>query len=292
MIGRAFVWRLDDESRGANFDGAARDAVTATRFGFTLTGGDAMDASLGFATVDDARRSISPYLRNMGAAQLNTLADGLQRALNARPPLKQTFEHEKENMLRSVQLVQDSFLKGEFFDLKKSLGQDIRDSVTYLQDLREKSSTKQAAYFEGFASEANENARWLEAVADLPLEERQRDPGPQLAKDRPWKTFAKHFFSAGEPLLAMRDATLARTRLTILECRVLAKVKSGQAAPKDLSAFDKDLTTDPYTGRQLVYKASGTDFTIYSVGEDLKDDGGQTDQSYSSPDLTIERPSD
>jgi hypothetical protein len=228
----------------------------------------------------------------MGAGQLNGLADGLQHALDSAPPLKQTFEHEKENMLRSVQLVQDSFLKGEFFDLKQRLGPDIRDSITYLQDLRDKSSTKQAAYFEGFAAEASEEARWLEAVSDLPLEDRQRDPGPQLAKDRQWKTFAKHFFSAGAPLLSMRDATLARTRLMILECRILAKVKAGQPAPKDLTGFNKDLTTDPYTGRQFVYKASGTDFTIYSVGEDLKDDGGATDQSFSSPDLTIERSSD
>lgn len=292
MLGRTVVWRLDGEAQADNFDAAARDAITATRFGFALTGGDAMDASLGFATADDARKSIAPHLRNMGAGQLNNLADGLQHALDTGPPLKQTFEHEKENMLRSVQLVQDSFLKGEFYDLKQRLGPDVRDSITYLQDLRDKSSTKQAAYFEGFAAEASEEARWLEAVSDLPLEDRQRDPGPQLAKDRQWKTFAKHFFSAGAPLLSMRDATLARTRLTILECRILARVKSGQPAPKDLSGFDKDLTTDPYTGRQLVYKASGTDFTIYSVGEDLKDDGGSTDQSFSSPDLTIERSTD
>ena len=88
-----------------------------------------MDASLGFATVDDARRSIAPHLRSMGAGQLNGLADGLQHALQTRPELKQTFKHKKENMLRAVQVVQDSFLKGEFSDLKKGLGADIRDSV-------------------------------------------------------------------------------------------------------------------------------------------------------------------
>src|SRR5207253_2339555 len=100
-----------------------------------LTGGDAMDASLGYATADDARRGLAPHLREMGAGQLNGLADGLQRALNSRPELKETFEHEKENMLRSVQYVQESFLRGDFSDVRERLGADIRDSVTYLKDL-------------------------------------------------------------------------------------------------------------------------------------------------------------
>lgn len=292
LIGRSMVWRIESKCAQQNFDGAAQDMVLATKFGFALTGGDAMDASLGYATVDDARRGLAPHLKEMGAAQLNSLADGLAKALDTRPQLTRTFENEKLNMLRSVQYVQESFLRGDFTDIRNRLGADIRDSVNYLKDLREKSATKQAAYFQGLAAEASERSRWQEAVSELPLIERQRDPGPQLAPDRPWKRFSKHFFSAGEPLLAMRDATLARTRLMILESRILAKVKSSRQAPADLSAFDKDLKTDPYTGTEFVYKASGPDFTLYSVGEDLKDDGGDTDESFTSPDLSIERTGD
>lgn len=288
IIGRSLVWRTQDECANANYDGATHDVVLATKFGFSLTGGDAMDASLGFATADDARRAIAPNLGKMGAGQLNALADGLQRALQNRPPLTQTFENEKQNMLRAVQFVQDSFLRNDFTVLKNQLGNDIRDTLDRLKDLKGKSSTKQAAYFQGFAAEANERARWLEAVSELPLEEKNRDPGPDLSELRPWRGFSRHFFGAGEPLLTMRNSTLARTRLLILQCRILAKVKSGQAAPDDLSGFSKDIRTDPYTGRDLMYKASGSEFKIYSVGDDLKDDGGETDKSYSSPDVTLE----
>lgn len=292
LLGRSIVWRIDSKAAKEDYNGAARDAILATKFGFGLTGGDAMDASLGFATVDEARRSLAPHLGRMGAGQLNELASGLERALDARPPLTETFGHEKENMLRSVQYVQEAFVKGEFSDVRERLGADIRDAVQYLKDLREKSPTKQAAYFQGFAAEANERARWLQAVSELPLEERKRDPGPQMAEERPWRRFAKHFFGAGEPLLAMRDATVARTRMMILECRILAQVKAKKAAPADLSEFDKELKTDPFTGSQFIYRASGTEFTLYSVGEDLKDDGGETDESFTSKDLTIERPTE
>jgi hypothetical protein len=156
--------------------------------------------------------------------------------------------------------------------------------VGYLQELRRKSTEKQAAYFEGFASEADHRAQWLSAVSELPLSERNHDPGLSFPKDRPWRIFAKNFFSAGESLLAVRDESVARTRLMILEARILAMVKSGQSAPEDLSRFDKDLTTDPYTGQEFVYHSAGTEFTLYSVGEDLKDDGGDDP----GKDLTLE----
>lgn len=284
MIGRALVWRIEKETATANYDAAISDTITASKFGFSLTGGDAMNASLGFATVDDARRAMVGDIRTMGAGQLNNLANGLERALSNRPALTKTFENEKDDMLRSVQYVQDSFLRNDFSDLKKQLGPDVRESVSYLGELREKSFAKQAAYFEGFASEANERARWLSAVSELPLSERKHDPGLEFPKGRPWRMLAKNFFSAGEPLLAMRDESVARTRLLVLEARILAMVKSGKSAPSDLSGFDKDLTTDPYTGQEFVYHAAGTEFTVYSVGEDLKDDGGDDP----SKDLTLE----
>jgi len=290
MIGRALVWRIETSCATANYDAAVRDEVTATKLGYSLTGGDVMDASLGFATVDDARKQLAPKLALLGAGQLNNLASGLERALDARPRLSDTFEHEKLNMLRSVQYVQDSFLKDDFRDLKKQLGPDVREAITHLEDLRDQSSTKQAAYFRSFGEEANSESQWLATISDLPLEKRKDADAPTLEKARPWRSLAKSFFSAGEPLLAMRDATLARTRLMILQARILARIKSGQSAPSDLSEFDKDLTTDPYTGRQFIYHGSGTNFSIYSVGEDLKDDLAETDEGFSSPDLTLEIP--
>jgi hypothetical protein len=289
-IGRAFDWRIQRSCATADYDGAVRDEVTATKFGFSLVGGDVMDASLGFATVDDVRKELAPKLNQLGAGQLNNLAAGLESALDNAPLLTTTFEHEKLNMLQSVQYVQDSFLRNDLSDIKKQLGSDSREAVDYLQNLRGQSSPKQLAYFKGFADEANDESQWLSLAAVQPLEKRSQINSPQPDKNRPWRTFAKSFFSAGEPLLSMRDATLARTRLLIIQARILARIKSGQSAPNDLSGFDKNLTVDPYTGRQFIYRAAGTDFTIYSVGSDLKDDGGQTNEGFATPDLTLEIP--
>ena len=76
---------------------------------------------------------------------------------------------------------------------------------------------------------------------------------------------------------------------TFADPSMLAHVKSGRPAPPDLSGFKRETVTDPYTGREFMYKSSGSEFTLYSVGENLQDDGGDTNGSFSSPDLSIER---
>jgi len=37
---------------------------------------------------------------------------------------------------------------------------------------------------------------------------------------------------------------------------------------------DWKLPTDPFTGKDMVYKQAGDGFILYSVGYDLKDNGG------------------
>ena len=78
-------------------------------------------------------------------------------------------------------------------------------------------------------------------------------------------------------------------RLLIAEAWVLGQVKSTGAAPKDLSRLPQELTTDPYSGAPFPYAADGADYHLYSVGADLKDDGGDTDETYSQPDLKLEK---
>ena len=38
--------------------------------------------------------------------------------------------------------------------------------------------------------------------------------------------------------------------------------------------FLSELPVDPFSGNPLIYRADGDDFILYSVGTDLKDDGG------------------
>ncbi len=66
----------------------------------------------------------------------------------------------------------------------------------------------------------------------------------------------------------------AQAKLTALACYIKADQLEGKAFPADLRAFDKDLITDPFSGRPFEFKRSEEQIVLYSVGEDGKDDGG------------------
>ncbi|MBI3721527.1 MAG: hypothetical protein HY248_03155, partial [Fimbriimonas ginsengisoli] len=142
---------------------------------------------------------------------------------------------------------------------------------------------------EGLAHEAETEASWLGTACLQPAIKREGG-SPPVGGRQPWRKFAKQLFGTGRPLLAVNDATLARSRLLILTCRALAQVKRTGAAPRDLSEIPTRLRQDPYTGRPFAYRADGPDFVLYSVGADFKDDGGETDESFTAPDLALERP--
>lgn len=288
LLGRAMKWKIERACVVGSFDEAIDYEVAATKFGFDLTGGSATDASLGFEIADESRRAIAPFIAKFGAGQLGVLAEGLTNALEGKPSLKVTIEHEHTRMLQGVQYVQDAYANDRFDDLMKKMKEDVRDGVAFLRDLKGQDAKKRPAYFDSFAKEADEETRWLSSVADLPATQRNTEAPPRLAKDRPWKSFAKQFFTAAEPLLKIQDSTVARTRLAILSCSLLKMVKSEQGAPKDLSGFPANLTLDPYTGRSFAYRASGPIFDVYSLGADGIDNAGDTDENFTAPDLRLE----
>lgn len=289
LLGRDLVWNIDQAIQNHDYDAAVEYANVATRFGFDISGGGAIDASLGLAIANDARQAIAPAMDHMGAAQLERLSSGIAEALRNKPPLKDTLEHEHENMLEGVQAVQDAYRDQRFEELGQELGPDSRSAIDFLQDLKRKDYSKRPKYFESFASEGDREVAWAEQVADIPVQQRLSNPEPKPVGERPWKKFSKEFFSSVKPLLEMNDQTLARTRLLILEASIMSQVKSTGSAPKDLSGFDEAIRTDPYSGKPFVYSADGSDYHVYSVGSDFRDDGGQTDETYTQPDLKLEK---
>jgi hypothetical protein len=288
LLGRDLVWKIQQAIQEQKYGEAVAAANVATKFGFDISGGGATDASLGFAIVNEARQAIAPALNHMDAGQLSSLAAGVSRALENKPDLKTTIDHERANMLLGVQAIQDAYRSNNFDNVTRTLGPDMRSAIDFLNDLHRKDTTKRPQYFASFASEAESEVQWMETVADEPVAERTAHPEPRLKGDRPWRKFAKNFFTSVGPLLKMNDDTLARTRLLILNASILEQVKSRGAAPKDLSEFPAELKTDPFTGKPFIYGADGADYHVYSVGANLRDDGGETDETYTQPDLKIE----
>ncbi len=287
LLGRCLVWKVQDAVALERWDVAARAAARAMKFGFDLTGGSATDASLGFAIVDEARQAVAPTLEQMGPRALSTLSVGVAKMVERRPNLRQMIENEHLLMLHGVQLVQDAYRTHNTSVLTNNLGSDVKNAVDYLRAMERKDREERPAYFEGFAAEADAHAQWLAEASQQPRAVRRAKPA--LGEERPWRRFSKQFFEGADPLLAISDATLARTRLLVIEAQILLRIRIKGAAQRDLKGFSGELAVDPFTGQPFQYRADGAMYSVYSVGSNLLDDGGETDESFTTPDLLLER---
>jgi hypothetical protein len=289
-IGRAMVWRIE-RSASLNKTGEAVDwNLAATRFGIALTAGSASDAELGYATIEEARQALSSVFGKLNAAELRRLGTGIEAALGNRPRPDDLIRNERESMLAAVQEIQDSYRERRLGGLLTQLGKDIDPAIDYLDKLRTEDPKERAQYFEDFATEAELWTAHYDQALHRNARQRVNSPGPALKQDRPWRRFSRHFFRSIEPLLAVRDECLARTRLLGLNALLLAECKTNGAAPGSLTGLSKELTIDPYSGKELMYRPDGAYFLLYSIGADFKDDGGETNQDGTAPDLRLEEP--
>lgn len=288
LIGRVLDWKAEDAYKAGDFDTGNRLVIAGSKFGFDLTGGGAMDASLGLSIVDDLRRTAVQYLAQMPPEKQLALSDGMRGALARQAPIETTIGNESQNIMLGVQAVQDDFTADHLDHLQDELGPTVKEAVDYLRELQDQKLADRAAYFEGFGNEAKATIQAFEDAGKLPVIKRPTEIKPVYAKTRPWKRFAPHFFGTLGPLLDLHDATTARTRLFILTASLRSQHERATLPP--LSAFPAELRTDPYSGNDFVYRTDGPEFDLYSIGANRKDDGGDTDTAFSAPDLTLEEP--
>lgn len=288
LLGRGLVWKIEAAVHVSDHDAAVRCTVLATRFGLDLLGGGAMEGSLGLAICDEARRALSPALTQLSPEHLAKLSQGLADGLAKHPKLANTIEHERLNLLAGVQLIQDTYQREAWGELIRGFGPDVRAATDRLKEMKANEPTMAIAYFKGLADETDQEARYYSKLAELPRAQRGEVAKPDHDPGRTWRRFARHCTGSLRPLLDQFDDTLARTRLMVVEAELQRLTRLGQPYPRDLSAFSGDLAKDPYSGRTFPYRADGTDYRVYSVGPDLSDDGGQTDESFSSPDIRLE----
>ncbi len=276
LLERALSWRITDTAEAGDWDNAVVWTLVATKFGLDLTQGDTQTAGLGWIACDDARQALTPFIDRMPASALLQLYKGLSNRLAGYKGLRDMMAHEERRMLLGVQYVQDCRQKRTYDDLEKALGREARQAVTFLRDLDE---SKRAEFFDSFAAEAKACVAHWESETGRPASERSPwDPTGY----RPWKRFANAFFDTVNPVVTAGDATLARTRLFALTAYLSAQVKAAGALPQQLVGLPESLVLDPYSGRPLVYVQSGSDFRVYSVGPNFRDDGGEAD------DVTLE----
>lgn len=288
LLGRALVWRIEIACALGEWSKAVKSAGVAMKFGFDLTGGGAIDASLGYAIVDEARRALAPSLAALPVSELSRLEALTRKALFERPDPSIAVRNEGRNMMLAVQYLQDSYRAQDYAELTKALGKDVKDALEYLKQMQRRDAEERPTYFQSLANEAALEISALEKQIKLPASERPALPQPSKLKGRPWRRLARYFFGSARPLLALNDRVTARVRLLGLHARILRIMKSQRSFPVSLQGMPPELIVDPYTGKPFIYKNDTGDYRVYSVGVDLRDDGGESDETGLQPDLVLE----
>jgi hypothetical protein len=286
LLGRAMAWRTEDLAKAGRYDEAISWGLAAMKFGYDLTGGSAIDASLGFAIVDDAREALAPFLPRMGAGQLGHLGEGVARVWRGRPSLADAAANEYRQMRLAVGRVQDMFRKGDLEPLGAWMGPEAREALAALGRLERRPPAEQAKFFADWGAEAEQEKRAVVERAGLRLAERPEMPRPVDA-GRPWAELSRAFFGGMRPLLGQADMSSARTQLLALHALVLRDLKARRSAPPSLDGYPEDLIQDPFGRGRFVYRSDRQEYVLYSVGPDQRDNGGESDESGMTPDVVL-----
>lgn len=290
LLGKVLVWKAQDAIIQKDWDAAIRGVTNASKFGFDLMHGNAADASLGFSIADGARKSIAPHLGELSPKQLSRLSQGIKKSLDLNESLENAIANEWLDALCGLQWLQDNYRDGQFRVLSAVFGPEGEDAINYLKNLPT-DDPKRADYFESFRAYIQVSMEYADKIADLPVAKRAALTPPELPKNRPWRRLAKYFVKSPLVLVRLRDSTLARTRLLIIEAELTRLRKLKVPMPKTLDGFSANWAMDPFSGRKFGFQSDQIDtYRVYSVGSDLVDNNGQTDADFTSPDLVLEKP--
>lgn len=270
FLGKAMRWQVEEALVSEKYSHAVAVFLRCARFGLDISGGDAMDANLGLTIVNDVSVAVWKAFPKMSSQNLRELHEGFVRILQSAPTLQSILRHERATMLQVVQSIQDAYLAGKLDKFTKVASQ-LKPAVDYLERLKSRSYEEQIRYFKNFAQEVEEE---FQNIAQANFDFRQIANREPKDRERPWKRFATHYFRTARYLLPLWTETHAKMRLMALDAALMARVKAGKNLPNDLASFPEWLRTDPFSRKDFVYVPRGSDYVLYSVGVDSKDDGG------------------
>ena len=292
-LGRALAWTVADAVKAGDWERAARWTKVGLVFGYDLTGGSSLDAATGLAVADGVRTELAKGVPAMSAPALESVSKSAREALLRLPSVENTVKADYDNELAALESLQTAYRNRKSSGLDKVSDQvykDGKDAVAYLNRMGEDERPK---YFEGLHNEIVQTMAFrrttLLKTDGAHLGEALKGRNDDLAKVnyRPWRQLLPHYFGSFEVYLPQRELSIARTRILVLTCLAQAEVKSKGKAPELYHQIAGDVTIDPYSGRPFGYAHAGTDFNVYSVGVDGRDDGGDSDNSGMRPDLRL-----
>ncbi len=283
FLGRVLVWQIEKLLQEKKKEQAISLFALGLRLGADLSGGDAMDADLGYTLMEDCLRVLWARFPELTPAQLRWVHRTVQEVILGMPSLELVLRHEQATMLRCVEAVQEWYLQGRLEELERGLGQDGSRVIRYLERLRSAPISEQVRFFEGFAMEARREIEyWVQEVGKPP--HLWADP-PQPSGERPWWRLARHFFGGARFLRRRWVTNQAWLRLFAVDSALYARVVQGSPLPADLSGFSPSLRTDPFSGADFLYYPFRGSYRLYSVGENGLDDGGVMSEGALKQDL-------
>jgi hypothetical protein len=101
---------------------------------------------------------------------------------------------------------------------------------------------------------------------------------PAIQQVQPTSFFGKLLLGPYQRIAALQGRALAGKSATeiavMIERYRLAHGKLPESLDKLVPEFGAELPADPFTGKLMIYHHDDTGYAVYSVGDDLKDDGG------------------
>jgi hypothetical protein len=217
---------------------------------------------------------------------LDRLARGIKEAMISKPPLTDTLKNEHQNMLLSMQTVYDAIKADDLKSLTKQMGPDVNEAIRFIDQVRTNEG-KRSKFMNELSVTCDDEFKIVQDDVGKPYPERSKPPA-ELKNQ--WKKLPKHLLGTIRPLVSMNDATVARTKLLVLYAEIMKLGKEHKPYPDNLGVFTKELTIDPFSNAPFLYHADQAEFLLYSVGANGRDDGGDTDETFTTPDLKLEVP--
>jgi hypothetical protein len=284
-MGHALRWPIEDAVAERNVDRALDAFERSLRYGVRLLPADAVGGSLGWLQIDESRRAILPALRYMSANQLRRLSTITKAALAEIPPFSETVRRESANVRRAGRRIGEWLKDNNLKPLQENLGVDGLALTDYL-NLSAPTPPERATYLAKFAAEMEAVLAHETEFSDRPALEAAATR-PRFDDRRPWRRLHKHFLTTFELARVQRETSIARLRLLILAAELERRDRMRLPHPKSTAEFSAEAATDPFTGERFPFRYDGR-LTPYSVGANLRDDGGDTNVNGTRPDLILD----
>ncbi len=281
FLGRALIFRAMLDSMNGDPARGTQKLLACRRLGLHLTGTPSLlEYVVGMMILDHTAHAASLIIAKTDADQsaMESLRSALSKELSEnRLAVFDFLEGERIRMLELVQRAfvetrDDSRLKHDE-EIELALAQKLTWDQMEALDLRRGKTIQDIEAGVVYCRRFLLMSPWERKAKGLAF----REDHARLTRENP---LVRAFTFDGVGVARGRDKYAANVNALITTLGLMRYKKERGALPVDLEelvskGYLSALPIDPYSGKPFVYKQTGDDFMLYSLGEDFDDDGGK-----------------